>query len=84
VGRRRVAEHYWGYTRQRDGGTVEYQVTHPHWRVWAADDPVLTVDSAALYGRRFRTLRTAVPLSAFVAEGSDVVVHRPARIVVGR
>ena len=24
-----IAEHYWGYARQRDGGTVEYRVEHP-------------------------------------------------------
>jgi uncharacterized protein YqjF (DUF2071 family) len=29
-----ITEHYWGYTRQRDGGTIEYRVTHPRWQVW--------------------------------------------------
>jgi uncharacterized protein len=29
-----ITEHYWGYARQRDGGTLEYQVEHPKWRVW--------------------------------------------------
>ena len=24
-----ITEHYWGYSAQRDGGTVEYQVEHP-------------------------------------------------------
>jgi hypothetical protein len=24
-----ITEHYWGYTRQRDGGTIEYRVEHP-------------------------------------------------------
>jgi uncharacterized protein YqjF (DUF2071 family) len=28
-----ITEHYWGYTRQRDGGTIEYEVAHPRWRV---------------------------------------------------
>ena len=31
-----ITEHYWGYAAQRDGGTVEYQVEHPQWRVWQA------------------------------------------------
>jgi len=26
-------EHYWGYNRQRDGATMEYEVTRPKWRV---------------------------------------------------
>ena len=29
-----ITEHYWGYARQRDGGTIEYEVEHPRWRVW--------------------------------------------------
>jgi hypothetical protein len=29
-----ITEHYWGYTRQRNGGTLEYQVEHPPWAVW--------------------------------------------------
>ena len=29
-----IAEHYWGYVVQRDGGTLEYEVEHPRWRVW--------------------------------------------------
>jgi len=28
-----VTEHYRGYTRQRDGSTIEYAVEHPRWRV---------------------------------------------------
>jgi hypothetical protein len=32
-----ITEHYWGYTRQRDGSTVEYRVEHPRWRVWPAE-----------------------------------------------
>jgi len=32
-----LTEHYWGYVRRRDGGTTEYQVDHPPWRVWRAE-----------------------------------------------
>ncbi len=28
-----IAEHYWGYPRQRDGSTLEYRVAHPPWRM---------------------------------------------------
>src|SRR4028118_913167 len=24
-----ITEHYWGYTKQRDGGSIEYRVEHP-------------------------------------------------------
>jgi uncharacterized protein YqjF (DUF2071 family) len=77
-----ITEHYWGYTRQRDGGTVEYQVTHPAWRVWAAEAPELVADVARLYGQQFAPALSASPASAFVAEGSAVVVYRPRRLAL--
>jgi hypothetical protein len=75
-----VAEHFWGYTRQRDGGTVEYEVSHPRWRVGAAEAPELAADVRRLYGPAFEAPLAAPPVSAFVAEGSPVVVYRPRRI----
>jgi uncharacterized protein len=76
-----IAEHYWGYTAQRDGGTVEYQVAHPAWRVWAAEDVALDADVRTLYGPEFVDVLAAPPRSAFVAEGSPVTVHAPRRVV---
>jgi hypothetical protein len=76
-----ITEHYWGYTAQRDGGTVEYRVEHPSWRVWAAAAAVLDADVAALYGAEFAQALSAPPSSAFVADGSPIVVRRARRIV---
>jgi uncharacterized protein YqjF (DUF2071 family) len=73
-----ITEHSWGYTRQRDGSTVEYQVEHPPWRVWAVTDVTFHGDPGELYGPRFASLRD--PVSAFFADGSAVVVGRPRRI----
>jgi uncharacterized protein YqjF (DUF2071 family) len=75
-----VTEHYWGYTRQRDGGTVEYQVEHPRWTVREAREPALDVDVARLYGAAFVEPLRAAPVSAFVAAGSAVVVRTPRRL----
>ncbi len=75
-----IAEHYWGYTRQRDGGTVEYQVAHPPWRVRLVRDVTVAIDVAALYGAAFVPALTAPPTSAFVAEGSPVAVALPRRL----
>jgi uncharacterized protein YqjF (DUF2071 family) len=75
-----ITEHFWGYTRQRDGGTVEYEVSHPRWRVWAATDPSLDADVPRLYGSSFARALAGPPSSAFIAEGSPVIVHRPRRI----
>lgn len=69
-----IAEHYWGYARQRDGGTVEYEVTHPPWRVFDVHTPILTGNLDALYGASIARALEGPPASAFVAEGSTVEV----------
>ena len=75
-----ITEHYWGYTRQRDGGTLEYQVEHPPWRVWAASDSWFRGSAAALYGPDLAAVLAAAPRSAFVAVGSPVAVHHGRRL----
>lgn len=75
-----ITEHYWGYVRQRDGSTVEYQVEHPPWRVWPALEPRLDCDVAALYGAAFAPALSVAPCSAFVAEGSPITVRRGRRV----
>lgn len=75
-----ITEHHWGYTRQRDGGTIEYEVAHRPWRLWAAEDPELAADVTRLYGRAFAPALSAAPGSALVAEGSPVTVFAPRRL----
>jgi hypothetical protein len=75
-----ITEHYWGYTRQRDGSTIEYRVAHPRWRVWQARDAELRCDTTSLYGAKFAPFLNGTPASAFLADGSSVAVHRPERI----
>jgi len=41
-----IAEHYWGYGKARDGSTLEYEVSHPPWRIWSASNPEFTGDVA--------------------------------------
>lgn len=76
-----ITEHYWGYSAQTDGSTIEYQVEHPSWRVWAATRSELECDVKELYGGRFVETLSALPTSAFVAEGSPVIVRRGRRLV---
>lgn len=71
-----ITEHYWGYNRQRDGSTLEYGVEHPRWRVYEAAEAGLDCDIAALYGSRFVDGLKRRPSSAFLAEGSEVIVRR--------
>lgn len=71
-----ITEHYWGYTAQRDGGTTEYRVAHPPWRVWAASGARLDCDVSAVYGPGYAECLALEPRSAFLAEGSVVTVYR--------
>ena len=75
-----ITEHYWGDTRQRDGGTVESQVTHPRWRTWAVDAASVRGDLSELYGAELGRVLARAPDSAFLAEGSRIAVHVPVRL----
>ena len=75
-----IMEHYWGYTAQRDGSTLEYRVEHPRWRVWDSETAELSCDVAALYGQEFCSLLNRRPTTAFLAEGSLVKVCQGVRL----
>ena len=75
-----ITEHYWGYARQRDGGTVEYQVEHPRWPVWEAGAGRFDCDVRAVYGAEFAEALRGAPSSTFVAAGSEITVRRGVRI----
>ena len=75
-----ITEHYWGYTRQRDGGTVEYRVEHPAWRVWPVRRANLEGPLDDLYGPTLGRVLAEPPGSAFLAEGSPETVYVPQRL----
>ncbi len=75
-----IAEHYWGYSAQRDGGCVEYEVRHPSWKVWTATRSYFEGDRARCYGHAFGQVLGRAPDSAFLADGSAVTVSRGRRI----
>jgi len=76
-----VTEHYFGYTRQRDGGTLEYRVEHPRWDVWTAKTAAFEGAAASLYGASFAEILARPPRSAYLALGSEVSVRRGTRIL---
>ncbi len=75
-----IAEHYWGSARQPDGATLEYRVEHPRWSVWRCSASSLVGDVDGLYGSELGSFLKGEPSSAFVAEGSAVVVRKGVRI----
>lgn len=75
-----ITEHYWGYSRQMSGGTVEYRVEHESWHVRAASTAKFEGNAALLYGRELGALVSAPPNSAHLADGSFVKVLQGTRI----
>ena len=70
-----ITEHYWGYTKRRDGSTAVYQVEHPHWQTYSLISYEVAVDFAALYGPTFAFLNDQPIASVLLAEGSPVAVR---------
>jgi uncharacterized protein YqjF (DUF2071 family) len=76
-----ITQHFWGYTRQRNGSTVEYEVRHPPWRVWHLRRGDLDDDST-VFNPPFAGAFRRPPHSAFLADGSDVSLYMPTRLDV--
>jgi uncharacterized protein len=75
-----ISEHYWGYTRRRHGSSLEYHVSHEPWRIWPATDVTFEGNGPCLYGAELGRTLSRAPDSAFIADGSPVVVYAARRI----
>jgi uncharacterized protein YqjF (DUF2071 family) len=69
-----ITEHYWGYTKRRNGSTSAYQVAHPRWETYPIKSRTIDADFGALYGPAFAALNPQSPSSVLLAEGSAVSV----------
>jgi uncharacterized protein YqjF (DUF2071 family) len=76
-----IAEHYWGYSRQRDGSTKEFRVEHPPWEYWPAASADISGPIPQFYASEFREILARPPDSAFLADGSAVKVYQPRRLL---
>ena len=75
-----ITEHYWGYSRQRDGSTVEYEVTHPQWQLWQTSSSRFVCNVAEIYGLEWAPYLAVKPQSALLALGSEVQVYDGMRL----
>src|SRR5277367_1708971 len=75
-----ITEHYWGYSIQRNRGSLEYHVSHVPWQVWATSEARFAGDASMLYGRELASVLQRRPDCAFVADGSPVEVFTGGRI----
>jgi uncharacterized protein len=78
-----ITEHYFGYTAQRNGSTVEYRVAHERWRYWHAIQCAFQCDVPAVYGAEWAESLSAAPVSAFVCDGAPVSISFPVRLPTG-
>jgi hypothetical protein len=78
-----IIDHYFGYTRTANGCS-EYAVEHPPWRISPAQALKLDLDPVSLYGKQFAEVLAARPSSAFIAEGSAIIVRKASRIPLER
>jgi uncharacterized protein YqjF (DUF2071 family) len=75
-----LSERGWGYTRQRDGGAIEYRVEHARWRVWPNTRSELDGPLREFFDEPFPGILSGAPASVFVVDGGPVAVHLPERI----
>jgi hypothetical protein len=75
-----ITEHYWGYSVQRNGDSLEYQVSHKPWNVWTSRTAGFEGDASSLYGSELATILQRHPDSAFIADGSPVTVFTGKKI----
>ena len=75
-----ITEHYWGYSKQKRGDSLEYQVSHVPWNVWKPATAGFEGDSSNIYGRELGAILERRPDSAFIADGSPVKVFAGERI----
>ncbi len=74
-----ITEHHWGYATRR-GACFEYHVSHEPWRVWACAAAGFEGDSDKLYGSELGGIVRRGPDSAFIADGSPVLVFTGRRV----
>jgi len=75
-----LIEHHWGYSRQPDGGCMEYRVDHPSWSVRPAIEHGLGAEVPAFYGGPWAECLSRLPHSVLLADGSPVAVRRGVRL----
>jgi len=74
-----ITEHSWGYVARRDGA-LEYQVAHVAWRVWRDCTAQFRGNADSLYGPQLGAIIRRPPDSAFVVDGSPVLVFKGRRV----
>lgn len=77
-----IFEHYYGFNKLNKTTTIKYSLAHPSWKVYPVIDYKLNCDVEKNYGAAFVPfILDAQPTSVFLAQGSDVSVNMPEKII---
>jgi len=77
-----ITEHFWGYTRINNSMTSEYEVVHPRWQLYPVKEHEVNVDFEKVYGKEFGFLQNLVPVSVYLAEGSEILVRQGRKLKI--
>ena len=75
-----ITEHYWGYSKQQNKVTFEYEVAHPRWLIYPIQTYNIHVEFESLYGKSFAFLQDLTPSSVLFAEGSEISVFKKKKL----
>lgn len=77
-----ICEHYFGYTKDKQGHTTEYGVEHPQWRMHKVMHYSIRCQFDKVYGPEFAFLNSSTPKSVFLADGSEITVRNKNRLTI--
>ena len=75
-----IIDHFWGYTTQRDGTSMEYRVEHAPWPLSPGRNLSFNGNPDLVYGPELGAVLRGAPVSGFFTAGSAVTVMRGQRI----
>ncbi|APG65116.1 hypothetical protein LPB136_07025 [Tenacibaculum todarodis] len=70
-----ISEHYWGYAKEDDKSTTEYEVKHSKWEYYKINTYTVSIDFESNYGSDFSFLNDEKPTSVMLLEGSEISVE---------
>lgn len=75
-----ITEHYFGYTKNSEKTTYEYEVKHPKWEQYLIKNFDIKIDFKNVYGTDFEFMNNINPYSIILAKGSKISVGNKRKI----
>ncbi len=75
-----ITEHYFGYTKENENSSFEYEVTHPRWKQLEVIDNKSEIDFEGVYGPEFAFIKELKPTSIFLVIGSKITIEDKRKI----